>query len=298
MKIGFSSLVAPNWDLQTLIQKANEYGYDGIELRGIKGQLDLTVLPELAGKPDYVRGIFAENNLELVCLGTSVTLDSKNKRQLADQKGVLKEYIELASRLGCKNVKIFAGEVQRFDNRRALQGRVATALHDLAPLAARHDVTILVENGGDMADSTAMWFLVDAAEYPSIQCCWNQCHAIPVDERATTSIPRLGRKIGLVHICDGLFSDQGLLSEFKVPGQGDAEVARQIDLLKGLVYQGFLMFEWPKLWDASLPDADAVLPGIASFLREQIAAKQNILSAYKGDKKPTPYRNLETAAEG
>ena len=32
MKIGFSSLACPGWDLQTIVARAREYGFDGIEL--------------------------------------------------------------------------------------------------------------------------------------------------------------------------------------------------------------------------------------------------------------------------
>lgn len=303
MKIGFSSLTAPQWDLQTLISKAGEMGYDGLELRGIKGQLELTTIPELAGKPEYVREQLAENKVELICLGSSVTFDTKNKKTLAEQKGILTEYIELAASLGCPNVRIYAGEIQPgfgpipLDNLRALQARVAEALVEMAPVAAKHGVTILIENGGDLADSAAMWFLVDATGYPSVQCCWNQCLAVPASELPTTSIPRLGRKIGMVHICDAHFAENsGLLQGYCLPGEGETQVDRQVELLKGLAYRGYLTFEWPRLWDSSLPEPDDVLPKVISYLKEQLDAKQNILSAYKGDKNPTRFESLESAS--
>ncbi|MGB0717484.1 MAG: sugar phosphate isomerase/epimerase family protein [Phycisphaerae bacterium] len=302
MRIGYSSLVAPQWDLQTLITKAAEYGYEGLELRGIKGQLDLPTIPELAGKPEFVREVLQEKGIELICLGSSVTFDSKNKKKLAEQKGILKDYIELAASVGCPNVRIYAGEIQPgfgpipLDHQRALQARVAEALVEMAPIAARHGVNILIENGGDLSDSGAMWFLVDATGYPSVKCCWNQSLGVPVGEYPTTSIPRLGRKIGMVHICDANYADNGLLQNYCLPGEGETQVDRQVDLLKGLAYSGYLTFEWPKLWDASLPEPDVVLPQIAAYLKEQIAAKQNILSAYKGDKNPTKFESMEATS--
>ena len=56
--------------------------------------------------------------------------------------------------------------------------------------------------------------------------------------------------------------------------------------LKGMAYEGYVVFEWPKLWDPSLPEPETILPRASEYLRAQLSAKQAILSAYKGDKRP------------
>ena len=284
MKIGFSSMVCPGWDLETVVTKASEYGFDGVELRGLRGELHLPLVPELAGRPDRTRELFAEKHVELVCLGASATLDAKKSGKLNVAKAELAEYIELAGRLGCPFVRLYAGEIQRFDHHRAALGRIADVLVSLVPLAVRHGVTLLVENGGDFSSSRDLWFLVDAVGHPAVCCCWNQCHGLTIGERPTKSIPRLGNKIGFVHVCDARFDEQGVLMEYRRLGEGDAEVARQVDLLKGVLFDRYLMFEWPKLWQPSLPAPDAALPEVAAFLRERIDDKHAVLSAYKNDK--------------
>ncbi len=284
MKIGFSSLVCPGWDLDTIVTRASAMGFDGVELHGLRGELHLPLAAELAGDPDRVRRLFQENKVELVCLAASVTLDSRRRGQVARQKATLTEFIELAAKLGCPYVRIYIGEVQRMDNHRAALSRVAKALTSLVPVASRFNVTLLVENGGDFPGSQELWFLIDAVEHPTVRCCWNQCHAMTMGERPTNSIPRLGNKIGMVHLCDATFDDQGVLLEYKPLGEGDVEVARQIELLKGIVYDRYLVFEWPKMWIESFPAPEEVLPGVAKFLRERIDEQQPILSAYKADK--------------
>lgn len=284
MKIGFSSLVCPTWNLETMVANAAKFGFDGIELRGLCGELHLPLVPELTSDPEAVRRLFADNHVALVCLGASATFSSKTPRTLAEQKGAVTEFLELASKLGCPYVRIFVGEVDRWDNQRAALARTAEALISMAPIAARLGVTLLVENGGDFPGSTDLWFLIDAVNHPAVGCCWNQCHAMTLGERATNSIPRLGNKIGMVHICDAKFDEAGALLNYAPPGEGDIGVKRQIEILKGLLYNRYLMFEWPKLWVDSLPAPESVLPKVAGFLREAIDAKQPILSAYKGDK--------------
>ena len=284
MKIGFSSLVCPTWNLETIVANAAKFGFNGIELRGLCGELHLPLVPELARDPVAVRRLFAGNHIELVCLGASATLTSKTSRVLAQQKGAVTEFMELASKLGCLFVRIFVGEVDRRDNQRAALARIAEALISVAPIAARLGVTLLVENGGDFPGSADLWFLIDAVGHPAVGCCWNQCHAMTLGERATNSIPRLGHKIGMVHLCDGKFDEAGAMLGYALPGEGDVGIKRQIEILKGLVYDRYLMFEWPKLWVDSLPAPELVLSKVAKFLRDAIDAKQPILTAYKGDK--------------
>ena len=57
----------------------------------------------------------------------------------------------------------------------------------------------------------------------------------------------------MVHVCDADFDARGTLLQYKPPGQGQIDVGRQIELLKGVICDRYLVFEWPKLWVESLP---------------------------------------------
>lgn len=284
MKIGFSSLACPGWDLETIVTSASEMGFDGVELRGLRGELHLPLVPELAGDPRATAAVFRQHGVELVCLASSVTLDSRRREEVARQKGILTEFVELAAKLECRFVRLFAGEVQRLDNHRAALARIAEALRSVAPIASRCGVTLLLENGGDFATSEDIWFLIDAADSPAVRCCWNQCNAKVHLERPTNSIPRLAGKLGMVHVCDATFESAGVLSEYKPPGEGDTEIARQIELLRGVAYDRYLVFEWPAMWVESLSAPEVVLPEVAKYLRERVDHRQPVLTAYKGDK--------------
>ncbi|MGB2988136.1 MAG: sugar phosphate isomerase/epimerase family protein [Phycisphaerae bacterium] len=297
MKLGFSSLVCPEWDLETIVNNASAMGFDGVELHGLGGELHLPLVPELADRPDSVRRMFQEKNLELVCLGTSAMLGSYWLPEVTRHKAAITECIELAAKLGCPYVRFGLGDMQRWDLHGVALSRIAEVLTSLVPVATRHNVTLLVENGGDFPGSQELWFLVDAVGHPAVRCCWNQCSAIIVRERPTHSIPRLSSKIDLVHLCDATFDDQGVLLDYKPLGEGHAEIGRQIELLKGVVYDRYLVFEWPKMSVESLPAPEVVLPEVAKYLRERVDEKQPVLSAYKGDKR-APKMASRTVAPG
>ncbi|UCC30882.1 MAG: sugar phosphate isomerase/epimerase [Phycisphaerales bacterium] len=294
MKIGFSSLACPGWDLETIVANASEMGFDGVELQGLQDELELPLVPELTSQPERVRQIFQRSSVELVCLGIPATLSSHRGQVVARQKAVVTSVIELAAKLGCPYVRLDVGKVQRWDNRRAAQSRIAEALISLVPVACHFGVTLLVENGGDFPGSQELWFLIDAVGHPAVQCCWNQCQAMTIGERPTKSIPCLGSKIGLVHLCDAEFDEHGTLLEYKPLGEGNVEVARQIELLKGIVYDRYLVFESPETRPESLPAPEDVLGKAAKTLRERIDEQQSILSAYKGDKRAPPMASRVT----
>ncbi|RJP36388.1 MAG: sugar phosphate isomerase/epimerase [Phycisphaerales bacterium] len=289
MKIGFSTLVCPSWEWTDVVEQAGAMGFDGIEIRGLRGDFDLPLVPALAGDPQAVRKSLSERGLSLICLSTSCTLDARRPKDRAASKASILEFVELSAALGCPFVKVFAGETGKLETRAMTLGRIVQGLSDLAPAALRAGVTLLIENGGDFPGSADMWYIADAVSHPAVKCCWNQCNALVIRERCTTSIPRLGRKIGMVHLCDARFDADGVLLEYVPPGEGDAQIDRQIEILKGLVYDGFVVFEWPKAWVSSLPGPEAVLPQAAKFLRSCVEHKQEILSAYKGDKNPTRF---------
>ena len=285
MKIGFSTQVCPDWDLTTVITKAAELGYDGVELGALQGSTHLPAVSDLTSDPDAVQRMFTEKGVELVCLGTSETLASLNARGAAQSRERVLEVVQLAGRLGCPFVRVPIGEIPEGDNRDRTLSRLASMFESLAVPADRHGVTMLVENGGDYAGSEDVWFVVDHAAHPAVAACWNPCPAMTRLERPTTSIPRLGTRIKLVHVCDGTFDERGRFEGYAIPGKGSVDFQRMIDLLRGIIYRGYLMCDWPKAVAANLPDAGTVLPTVQTQLREWIDTKAAPLTAYKGDKK-------------
>jgi len=288
IKIAFSSMSCPAWDLKTMVQQAKAIGYDGLELRGLSGKFHLPEVPELADDPDAARRLLRDAGISLVCLGSSASFESRDRKVLTRSRRDLSETIELAGKLACPHVRIFLGNVTGSEYRGTLS-RVAAELRDLAPLATRHGTTILAENGGDFLASEDLWFLLDAVGHPGVQACWNPLNALTRGERPTLSIPRLGRRIALFRLTDGVVDERMRFAGYRITGEGQVGFDRAIELLKGIRYQGWLSFEWPKML-TSVPEPEEALPKILAFTRARLAEKQPILTAYKGDKNAPKFR--------
>ena len=301
MKIAFSSMACPAWDLSTILAKAKEFGYQGVELRGLAGQLHLPLAAELTADPEAVQKRFADAGIELMCLASSAVFHSRDPHEVADNKAQVREYIDTAQALGCPFVRVFGAEIPRrfpfgYEPRERVLSRIATALREVAPYAESRGVTIVLENSGDFCRSEDLWFLVDAAESSAVRACWNTVAGRSVRERPTVSIPRLASKIAILHVCDAKFDEAGRFESFVPLGEGSCEIARAFELLKGVGFDEWLVFDWPKLWNTSLADPDRSLPAAAKFLKDLLAQKPVVLSAYKGDKHAPRFKSRSAAA--
>lgn len=291
MKIGFSSACCPTWDLRTILEQAVLMGYDGVELRGLQGELYLPRHPELAQNTAAVVEACTSLNVELVSLGCSASFGSRKESEVEDNKAMVRDYVLLADRLHCPAVRLFTGDIPRGSNRYETLDRIQAALSELAAFAGRSKVTLLLENSGDLAGSRDLWFLLDAVSHPALRACWNPIHSLSVRERPTVAIPRLGVRLGMVHVADAVF-EKGVLTGYVPLGQGNTELDRAIELLHGVAYDGYLVVEWPKLWDPALAEPEDFLPAAAAFLKQALSVERKPLSAYKGDKNAPKFGQL------
>lgn len=291
MKLGFSSLACPEWGLETIISRAATIGFTCVELHGLQGNPHLPSVAALTQDPSGVAARFRDANVELVCLGSGASFGSPEKHRLDEEKARATEVIALAGQLGCPFVRFSSGPAAPREQKQTTMLRMIDVLRDLAQAATDTGTTILLENDGGFPASRDTWFIIDSVGHPAVRCCWNTCRSRLAGERPTITVPRLGRMIGLVHTVDARITGEGALDRYELPGDGSAELDRAVELLHGIVYQGPLVFAWPKSRVASLAAPDDALPAAFAKLKEMLdrVAATKELSAYKGDKNAPRY---------
>src|SRR4051812_28206687 len=100
LKLAFSTLGCPQWSLAQIAQAATDYGYKGIELRALGGELDLLNRPEFS--PENVernRTWLTQLNLEVCCVDTSCSFDAVDRNERLRQVDVALQYCQLAAAL-------------------------------------------------------------------------------------------------------------------------------------------------------------------------------------------------------
>ena len=81
MKLSFTTLGCPKWDLDQIISRAAEYGFDGMDFRGIREQMEIYRLPEFAEHAQETRRKIEQAGLKVSCFSSSVYLFSTEKRE-------------------------------------------------------------------------------------------------------------------------------------------------------------------------------------------------------------------------
>src|SRR5215211_430063 len=107
--ITFSTLACPQWGIETVIAKASEFGYAGIEWRGgTEGH----VHPNMStAKKILIRQSCSDLSLKSLAVTAYTTFVSGSTRQRQANVDELRRYADLAAELDAKYVRAFLGEL-------------------------------------------------------------------------------------------------------------------------------------------------------------------------------------------
>lgn len=286
MKFAFSTVACPTWDFETIVGRAREYGYDGVEIRAFSNESSLTAANVFLTDPDKLRRLFADAGVEICCVASSIAM-TQSKRQDAVLTADLRRHIDVARQIGCPVVKIFDTEVKPGSVLMPWRGQsrygAGVALSDwLAPLAdyaGDRGVIIAVENALSFRNSKELWTIVDRLNHPSVGIAWDLFNAAMVGESPSYSVPTLNSKIVYTQLKDAKFGPLGA-TLVKV-GEGEVKIRDFLRRLRGVGYEGYVTVEWERAWLANLAPAEEVLPHAIGKLREW--SKQLELSDWESD---------------
>src|ERR1022692_4365349 len=106
--LSFSTLGCPDWTFPTIVDFAVQHNYDGIELRGILREMNLTKCPEFS--PSQIAGtlsLMKDKRLSFVDLGSSTNLHIAGSAERTNNLDEAKRFIDLAEKINCPHVRVF-----------------------------------------------------------------------------------------------------------------------------------------------------------------------------------------------
>src|SRR4051812_20512349 len=100
LRFAFSTVACPAWDFPTIVSRAKEYGYDGVEIRGFLNESVLTGSNLFLTDPAKLRSMFEYHGVAIACLASSIAMTGSKKRDrlLADD---CRRFIDSAAELRC-----------------------------------------------------------------------------------------------------------------------------------------------------------------------------------------------------
>ena len=265
MKFAFSTVSCPKWDFETIVARAKEYGYQGVEVRGFLNESLLTSSNVFLTDPNKVRATFESAGIAICCLSSSIAFQN-NKKADAKSGDELRKYIDTAAAVGSPLVKIFDTQIKAGHTRESAGIALGNWITPLGDYAADHDVQIVIENALSFRSAKEMWFILDRLQHPAVACCWDVFNAALVGESPLISVPTLNSRIAYAQIKDAKFGALG--ASYTKLGAGDVKCEQFITRLRGIGYDGYVGVEWEKAWLPNLAEPEEILPDALQKLVE------------------------------
>ncbi len=274
MKLAFTTLGCPDWDLQTICQKGKEYGFDGIDFRGLKEDLDITQIPAFTTQLAATKATLAEANLVVSGISSSISLcDSSLHTQNIEEA---KRALSVALALGVPYIRVFGkGDVQRH-TRTELASIGQQTMEEILALKGAEDVHWVFETHDHWIHSHDCQLLLERIPAPAFGVLWDMGHTTRVgQETAVQTLDMLGDRILYVHVKDALYDPdhpQAMADGWRyvAPGAGQLPLAEAIRLLQNRGYDGWLVFEHEKRWHRELPEPEEIFPQFIAWVRTVI----------------------------
>ncbi len=257
--LSFSTLGCPDWSLEKIADFAVKNHYQGVEIRGIQGELDLTKTryfnsPEAIGA---TKKLFEDKGIKIVNLGASCELHHADAEQRQKNLDDGKRFADLAAKLGCPYIRVFPNRLPKDQDRAQTFGLISQGLNFLGDYASG-GVKILMETHGDLAHADDILKVFSQVESPNTGLVWDVSNMwFDAREPVATVYDKLKKYILHTHIKDRDIVNG--VDQCVLLGKGQVPVFEAIDLLVKNKYKGYFSFEWEKMWQPQIAAPEIAL---------------------------------------
>lgn len=259
--LSFSTLGCPKWTFEQIIRCAAENGYQGIEIRGLQGQLDLPKCPEFS-TPERIAAtlrLVEDHQLQIVNLGASAQMHHADPVKRKMQMDEAKRFIDLAGRLRCPHIRVFPDDLPKDQDENTTIDLIIDGLVELGNYVRGSGVSVLLESHGKVVRSDLLLRIMQGANHPQVGLVWDVFNIWSVTKEPPKKVFRTLRKyIAHVHIKDATFA--GGKSRYVLLGQGEAPIRDAVRALSKGGFKGYYSFEWEKMWHPDIQEPEVAIP--------------------------------------
>jgi fatty-acyl-CoA synthase len=265
-----SSLGCPSWKLEQVVKAARDYGYEGVELRLIDGEVIDPVADR--AKAEQAVHLLRSRGLDVCAFDTSCTLNHRNPRIRDRLFETMSHWIDLAQQLEVPILRVFGGETDDpTDTYVEQNGWVAGALNEMAPESELAGITVALETHDQFSSARRIANVLSGVHSPAIGVVWDSHHPYEKGETAEEVIAELGKQIVHVHVKDARWRGrEGHEWELVPLGEGQVPVRLILEALQRFGYDGYISVEWEKKWHPELAEPEVALPQHIAWLKRTL----------------------------
>jgi sugar phosphate isomerase/epimerase len=265
VKIAYSNLASPEWSMEEVFENALRFGYDGVEVRLVDGEVIPSDL-DVARQKEIVK-LAARRGIDIIGLGASTRFATADANVREENMRELLRYIELAANMEVPMVRTFGGglgdkgEMQEGDEVRF----VADALNRVSNRAEVLGVSVLLETHDEFSSSYLVKEVLQRVSSAAIGAIWDTHHPVRMNETVEETYANLRDRLKHVHLKDAKRNADGW--DLVVFGEGDVPVRRIVETVVASGYDNYLCVEWEKKWHPEIEGAATALPKHLDILR-------------------------------
>jgi sugar phosphate isomerase/epimerase len=274
MKIGFTTLGCPRWDLDTICARASEYDFDGVDFRGLLDTLDITVLPAFTSGIHETKGNLTDAGLEVSGISSSIRICDPDVRDANIAEA--ERTIPVAKALGCKHVRVFGGGNPQAVGREAAADIGRECMDAILALDGAKELNWVFETHDHWIRSADCNLLLERIPDPAFGVLWDMGHTPRFGgETPQETYAVIGPRIRYTHVKDAAYDPEHELAMedgwyYVPPGMGQLPIGAAIALLKGHGYDGWIVFEHEKRWHPGLQEPEEIFPAFVKWAKPQI----------------------------
>jgi len=264
VKLSFTTLGCPAWNLETICARGREYGFDGVDFRGYLDTIDITTLPLFTREGEQTRRRLNDAGLEVSGISSSITVCVSERRSQNLEEA--KRTIAVAKLLGAKYIRVFGGGDLRHHSREELATIGADTMQSILGLDGASELVWCFETHDLWIQSQDCRLLLDAIPSPAFGALWDMGHTPRVGmEMPAETLKALGKRIAYTHIKDAEYNPRHPLAmndgwRYCLPGEGMLPIREAVLLLVESGYDGWIVFEHEKRWHPELPEPEEAFP--------------------------------------
>ncbi len=272
MKLSFMTLGCPEWDLETICRRGREYGFDGVDFRGLREEIDITKLPAFTSGISATKRMLDDHGLAVAAISSSIKVCDTAARGSNIEEA--KRTIPVARDLGCGIVRVFGGgDLQAMSREEAAdQGR--DCMEEILSLDGGDGIRWAFETHDHWIQSGDSALLLERIPNKSFGALWDMGHTSRVGgEKPVDSVTALKGRIYYTHIKDAVHEPDHPNAmkdgwRYVIPGTGELPLAEALAELKKTGYDGWVNFEHEKRWHPNLPEPEEIFPAFVVWAKK------------------------------
>ena len=271
MKPSFTTLGCPGWDLDTICEKGSEFGFAGVDFRGLQDNIDITVTPEFTSNLGESKQKLADAGLEVCGISTSIGVCEPDKQEAHLEEA--RRTLPIAKELDVPGLRVFGrGNTEKY-SKEELADIGQETMEQILALDGARDFKWVFETHDHWIASADCKLLLDRIPDVEFGALWDMGHTSRVGGEAPgETLEALGDRVYYTHVKDAVYDTshpQAMKDGWRYvsPGTGELPLSDAIGLLKEKGYEGWVMFEHEKRWHAELPEPEDIFPEFMNWFR-------------------------------